>query len=101
MGSGSELDLFGGVLAACATLPLFAWRRSPFRVFVVIAVASTLAAGLGYALGFPLGPVAALYLLAASRDETRPWTPRAAGIVVALFAAFFGRDGGGRGKRLS
>lgn len=86
--SGSELDLLSGALAAAATVPLLAWRRAPFAVFVVVAVASTLAAALGYAVGVPLGLVAALYLLAASRDQTRPWTPRAGGVVVALFAAF-------------
>ncbi len=86
--SGSELDLLGGLLVVCATVPLLAWRRAPFGVFVVIAMASTLAAGLGYALGVPLGPAAALYLLTASRDETHPWTPRVAGVAVALFAAF-------------
>jgi signal transduction histidine kinase len=86
--SGSELDLLGGLLAAGATLPLLAWRRAPFGVFVVIAAASTVAVGLGYPVGLPLGPAAALYLLAASREETRPWTIRAAGVVVVLFAAF-------------
>lgn len=86
--SGSKLDLLGGALVACATVPLLAWRRAPFGVFVMVAVASTVGAGLGYALGVPLGPAAALYLVAASRDETRPWTPRAAGVVVALFATF-------------
>jgi len=88
VGSGSELDLLGGMLAGCATLPLLAWRRAPFGVFVLIAAASTLTAGLGYALGIPLGPAAALYLLATSRDESRPWTPRAAGLVIGLLAAF-------------
>jgi signal transduction histidine kinase len=87
-GSGSELDLLGGALTAGATVPLLAWRRAPFGVFVVVAAASALAAGLGYAVGVPFGPVAALYLLAASRDQTRPWTPRDAGVVVVLFAAF-------------
>ena len=88
VGSRSELDVLGGVLAAGATVPLLGWRRAPFGVFVVTAVASTLAAGLGYTVGVPLGPVAALYLLAASRDETHPWTARTAGAVVVLFAAF-------------
>jgi signal transduction histidine kinase len=88
VGSGSELDPLGGLLAAGATVPLLFWRRAPFAVFVVTAVGSTLAAALGYALGVPLGPVAALYLLASSRAESRPWTPRAAGVVVALVAAF-------------
>jgi signal transduction histidine kinase len=45
-----------------------------------------------------LGPAAALYLLAASRDEVDPWTRRDAAMVVALFlacvlAATLGRDG--------
>ena len=97
-GSGSELDLLGGTLAACTTVPLLAWRRALFGVFVVIAVASTLAAGLGYAFGVPLGPAAALYLLAASRDETRPWTPRAAGAVVALFTAFLAATAAAKGS---
>ena len=86
--SGSELDLRGGLLAAGATVPLIAWRRAPFAVFVVIAATSTLAAGLGYTLGVPLGPAIALYLLALSREDSRPWTPRSAGVVVALVAAY-------------
>ena len=98
VGSRSELDLLGGALAACATVPLLAWRRAPFGVFVVVAVASTLAAGLGYAVGVPLGPVAALYLLAASRDETRPWTTRTAGAVVALFTAFLAATAAAEGS---
>ncbi len=87
-GAGSELDLLGAGLAACTAVPLLAWRRAPFGVFVVTAAVSTLAASLGYALGVLLGAVGALYLLAASRHETRPWTFRAAGPVVALVAAF-------------
>jgi signal transduction histidine kinase len=86
----SGLDLLGGMLAACATVPLLLWRRAPFGVFVAIAVASTLAAGMGYQLSVALGPAVALYLVAASRDETRPWTPRTIGVVAALFAAFLG-----------
>jgi len=84
----SQLDLLGGTLAACTAVPLLAWRRSPFGVFVATAAASTLAAGLGYSLGVPLGASAALYLLAASRDEANPWTPRATTAVVALFIAY-------------
>ncbi|MDQ4131433.1 MAG: hypothetical protein M3133_10685 [Actinomycetota bacterium] len=69
-----ELDLIGGVLAACSTVPLGAWRRSPFGVFVVTAVAGVLLAGLRYPLDLMLGPTAALYLLAASREREGPWT---------------------------
>ncbi len=85
---GSELDLLGGTLAVCAAVPLLAWRRAPFGIFVLTAAASTLAAGLGYSLGVPLGPTAALYLLAASRDEANPWTRRTTAAVVALFVAY-------------
>jgi signal transduction histidine kinase len=92
------LDLLGGMLVACATVPLLAWRRAPFGVFVVIAVASTLAAGLGYALGVPVGPAAALYLLTASRDETHPWTPRVAGTVLAVFAAYLSATAAAEGS---
>ena len=84
----SKLDVLGGVLAACATVPLVAWRRAPFGTFVVTAAASALAAGLGYALSVPLGPTAALYLLAASRDQANHWNPRTTAAVATLFVAY-------------
>jgi len=86
--SGPELDLLGGALAACAVVPLVAWRRSPSGVFLLTAAASTVAAGLGYALDVPLGPTAALYLLAASQDEANPWTRRTTATTVALLVAY-------------
>lgn len=86
--SRSELDLLGTWLAFGTTAPLVAWRRAPFLVFVTAAGVGTLAAGLGYYVGIPLGPAAALYLLARSRDEARPWTLRMVTAVLALFAAF-------------
>jgi len=86
--TGSELDLLGGTLAAWTALPLLAWRRAPFAVFVLTAAAGILAAGLGYPLGVPLGSTAALYLLVASRDEANPWTPRTTAALVALFVAY-------------
>lgn len=88
----SELDLLGGTLVACAAVPLVAWRRAPFGVFVLTAAASTLAAGLGYSLDVPLGPTAALYLLAASRDEANPWTRRTTAAMGAFFVASPGHD---------
>ena len=69
-----HLDLLGGLLAACATLPLLGWRRAPLGVFVLCTCASAALMAAGYAAGPPLGPTAALYLLAASRDATSPWT---------------------------
>jgi signal transduction histidine kinase len=54
------------------------------------AVASTLGAGLGYALDIPIGPTAALYLLAAGSDEAHPWTPRTTAAVAGMLVAYVG-----------
>jgi signal transduction histidine kinase len=88
-GSG-ELDLIGVVLLVCSTVPLVAWRRFPLGVFAVTAAAAVLLAGLGYRIDLPLGPAAALYLLAASRDREARWTWRTTATVVGLFVAFLG-----------
>jgi signal transduction histidine kinase len=93
-----ELDWIGVVLAACSALPLVAWRRVPRGVFVSTATASVLLAGLGYSIALPLGPTAALFLLAASRTEADPWTRRNTGEVVALFAAYLGASALGDGS---
>jgi signal transduction histidine kinase len=84
-----ELDWTGGLLAACSTLPLVAWRRAPLAVFVFTASSSAALGGLGYPLTLPLGPTAALYFFAASRDEERPWTRRNSATVVALLVVYF------------
>ncbi len=86
--AGPKLDLLGGALVACAALPLLAWRRAPFAVFVLTAAAGILAAGLGYPLGVLLAATAALYLLAASRDEANSWTRHTSAATVALFVAY-------------
>ncbi len=86
---GSEdLDWLGGLLVACSALPLLAWRYGPHAVFALTASVSVLLGGLGYPIGLPLGPTAALYLFAASRDEQHPWTQRDTATVIALFLAF-------------
>jgi signal transduction histidine kinase len=85
----SELDLVGGLLVAAAVLPLIVSRRAPFAVFVLTAAVSAAAAGFGYALDIPLGPTAALYLLAASRSDAW-WSRRAVAVVIALFVAYLG-----------
>jgi signal transduction histidine kinase len=95
-GSG-DLDWISGLLAACSTLPLLAWRRAPGAVFVLTGSATVLLGGLGYPGGLPLGPTVALYLFAASRDEEHPWTRRSSGTVVALFVAFLGATALGGG----
>jgi signal transduction histidine kinase len=92
-----ELDGFGGLLTACATVPLVAWRRAPGAVFVVTAAASVLLGALDYPIGLPLGPTAALYLFAASRDEQDPWTRTNTALVVALFLAYVGATALGGG----
>jgi signal transduction histidine kinase len=88
-GSG-ELDWTSGVLAACSTVPLVAWRRAPRAVFAVTASATVLLGGLGYPLGLALGPTAALYLFASSRAEDDPGTGRSIGMVVVLLLAYLG-----------
>ena len=88
-GSG-ELDLLGVVLAACSTVPLVGWRRSPLGVFAVTAASGVLLAGLGYRIDLLAGPAVALYLLAASRQPPTPWTPRTTAIVVGLLVAYLG-----------
>jgi signal transduction histidine kinase len=92
-----ELDWISGLLTACATFPLVAWRRAPRTVFVFTASASVLLGGLGYPIGLPLGPTAALYLFAASRDEAHPWTRQDSGTVVVLFLAYLGATALGEG----
>ncbi|HZD71021.1 MAG TPA: histidine kinase [Actinomycetes bacterium] len=92
-----ELDLLGVVLAACSTLPLIAWRRSPLGVFALTATASVLLAGLGYRIDLLLGPTAALYLLAASREPQTPWTRRTTVTVVGLLVAYLGASAAAQG----
>jgi signal transduction histidine kinase len=96
-GSG-ELDLLGVVLAACSTLPLMAWRRSPLGVFAVTAAAGVLLAALGYRMDLLLGPAVALYLLAASRQPQTQWTPRTTATVVGLLVAYLGAAAAAQGS---
>jgi signal transduction histidine kinase len=93
----AELDWAGAVLAACSTVPLVAWRLAPRAVFAATASAAVLLGGLGYPLALALGPAAALYLLAASRDEDDPWRRRDAGTVAALFLAYLAASALGDG----
>jgi signal transduction histidine kinase len=92
-----ELDLLGVVLALCSTVPLIAWRRFPLGVFAVTAAAGVVLAGLGYPLDLMLGPIAALYLLAASRGQETPWTRRTTVTVVGLLVAYVGATAAAQG----
>jgi signal transduction histidine kinase len=92
------LDPLSAVLAAGTALPLLGWRRSPFGAFLATTAASGVLMLIGYPAAPPIGPTAALYLLAASRDESHPWTGRTTAIVVALFLAHIAAFGIGRGE---
>jgi signal transduction histidine kinase len=83
-----ELDWTGGLLAACSTVPLVAWRRAPRAVFAATASAAVALAATGRPLALTFGPAVALYLLAASRDEDDPWTRGDSGAAVALFVGY-------------
>ena len=85
-----ELDLIGVVLTASSTVPLIAWRRFPLGIFAVTAAGGVLLAGFGYPMDLLLGPAAALYLLAASRDEQAAWTRRTTATATALLVAYVG-----------
>jgi signal transduction histidine kinase len=93
----AELDWIGGALVAASTVPLLAWRRAPRGVFVLTASVAVLLGGAGYPIAVPLGPTAALYLFAASRDETEPWTRRTTALVIASFGAYLGASALGKG----
>jgi hypothetical protein len=67
-----HLDPAGVIVVALTTLPLLAWRRSPFAVFVVTAAANVLLAAAVHPIGVPIGSAVSLYLLAARRDEASP-----------------------------
>src|SRR5262245_15188032 len=88
-----QLNPVSTALAACTALPLVVWRRYPFAVFVVTAVASTLLAGLGYPADPMLGSSVALYLLAASSDRLKPWTWRTTVVVLVLQMAYLTATG--------
>ena len=93
----AELDLLAVVLTVCSTVPLIAWRRFPLGVFAVTAAAGVLLAGLDYPLDLVLGPIGALYLLAASRGPETPWTRRTTVTVVGLLVAYMGATAAAQG----
>jgi signal transduction histidine kinase len=93
----AELDLIGVLLLVCSTAPLVAWRRFPLGIFGVTAGAGVLLAGLGYRVDLLLGPAAALYLLAASRERDAAWTWRTTLTVSGLLVAFLAAAATGQG----
>jgi signal transduction histidine kinase len=79
------LDALGVVLAALASLPLVARRRSPLAVFALTTAASATLNGLGYAVGPPFGPTIALFFVAAD-ERTRSRIVQTAAVVIGLFS---------------
>jgi signal transduction histidine kinase len=92
-----ELDSIGVLLVACSTVPVVAWRRFPLGVFAVTAAAGALLAGLSYPVDLLVGPTLAVYLLAASRGGTSPWTGRTTATVVGLFVTYLGATAAAQG----
>jgi signal transduction histidine kinase len=82
-----DFDVFGGVLAALASLPLVARRLAPLPVFALVTMATSALYVLRYGLGPPFGFAIALYSVAESRHETRPrtWTVALVASIVILF----------------
>jgi signal transduction histidine kinase len=82
-------DGFGAldvVIVALASLPLVAWRLAPLAVFVVTALASSLAFAVAEPAGPPIGPTLAVYLLAFSGDGSRARTRLTLAVVAAMLA---------------
>jgi signal transduction histidine kinase len=94
-GSDRELDLWGVVLAALASLPLAGRRLAPLRVLALVTGATAALYGFRYGLGPPVGFAIALYSAAEYRDEARPrtWAAVLAGSLVVLVGPHLVRDG--------
>ncbi|HEY7706598.1 MAG TPA: sensor histidine kinase [Gaiellaceae bacterium] len=91
-----DLDGLGVALAAVASLPLVARRRSPLAVFVVTAIASAAINLVGYPAGPPVGPTVALFFVGLYGDGPRQSGRLTAGVIGLFFlvhvvAASYGR----------
>jgi signal transduction histidine kinase len=95
---GGDLDLTGGLLAACSAVPLLAWRGAPRAVFAFTGAMAILLGATGHALALALGPAIALFLLAATRDEDDPWTTSDSLLALTLFAGYLAASGFGEGE---
>jgi signal transduction histidine kinase len=84
--AASGLRVSSALLSGVACVPLLGWRQSPLGVFAVTTLASAALGAIGAAESLPLGATVALYLLASTRDERRPWTHVTTTVVCGLFA---------------
>jgi signal transduction histidine kinase len=86
-----DVDALALALALGASLPILAARRLPLAAFAATTACATLLEVLGYAVGLPLGPACAVYVLAAGRPWTRVRTAWVlAGFLIWVAAAEFG-----------
>jgi signal transduction histidine kinase len=94
-GSDRDLDVWGGVLAALASLPLAGRRLAPLPVLALVTAATAALYGFRYGLGPPVGFAVALYSAAENRDEARPrtWTAALVGSLFVLVGPHLIRDG--------
>lgn len=81
------LDAAEVALAALASLPLAARRRSAMAVFVVTGLATVALRVIAEPAGPPVGPTIALFFLAARRDASRAQTRLAIAVAVAILIA--------------
>lgn len=81
-----SLDALGVTLAVIACFTLVARRRAPLAVFVVTSAASATLTALGYAVGPPFGPTAALFFVA-NDEHTRVRMRETVTVVLAVFVA--------------
>src|SRR5262245_54325634 len=89
----ADLDVVSVLLAAAASLPLFARRRAPLAVFVVTGLASTVLRLVAEPAGPPVGPTLALYFMVAASDGSRERTRVMAASVAAVFVAHVSASG--------
>ena len=80
------LDGLGVALTAATALPLAARRLAPLAVYLAVSVAGLALIALRYPFDVPLGPVVAVYTLAAAAGgAARPWRRWGALLAVAAF----------------
>jgi signal transduction histidine kinase len=86
-GTSRALDPLGVALAALASFPLLAWRRSTLVVFVLTSAASAALQLIGYHLGPPIASAIALSMVAGD-PRTRNRLSLTAAVVIGMLAIY-------------
>ena len=87
---GRSVTTLGVLLAALASLPLIARRRSPLGVFVLTAAASVALRVVAEPAGPPVGPTVALYFVAAAGQVRAGTALAVAAVLLAAHAIAMG-----------